>query len=82
MKKYNIEKSKYDLLKVDVTDDYGYETTVYEKNIFDASKFIVNYWKTQDKRQEDRETMCKTIQKLIELDEQSGILKGNRDGLD
>ena len=82
MRKYNIEKSKYDLLKVDVTDDYGYETTVYEKNIFDASKFIVNYWKTQDKRQEDRETMCKTIQKLIELDEQSGILKGNRDGLD
>ena len=82
MRKYNIEKSKYDLLKVDVTDDYGYETTVYEKNIFDASKFIVNYWKTQDKRQEDRETMCKTIQKLIELDEQGGILKGNRDGLD
>tara|TARA_R100001082_G_scaffold93896_1_gene60741 strand:- start:575 stop:691 length:117 start_codon:yes stop_codon:yes gene_type:complete len=37
---------------------------------------------TQDKRQEERETMCKTIQKLIELDEQSGILKGNRDGLD
>ena len=82
MRKYNIEKSKYNLLKVDVTDDYGYETTVYEKNIFDASKFIVNYWKTQDKRQEDRETMCKTIQKLIELDEQGGILKGNRDGLD
>tara|TARA_R100000315_G_C5142028_1_gene81237 strand:+ start:364 stop:612 length:249 start_codon:yes stop_codon:yes gene_type:complete len=82
MKKYNIEKSKYNLLKVDVTDDYGYETTVYEKNIFDASKFIVNYWMTQDKRQEERETMCKTIQKLIELDEQSGILKGNRDGLD
>ena len=82
MKKYNIEKSKYNLLKVNVTDDYGYETTVYEKNIFDASKFIVNYWKTQDKRQEDRETMCKTIQKLIELDEQGGILKGNRDGLD
>ena len=82
MRKYNIEKSKYNLLKVEVTDDYGYETTVYEKNIFDASKFIVNYWKTQDKRQEDRETMCKTIQKLIELDEQGGILKGNRDGLD
>ena len=68
--------------KVEVWDDYGRYTCVYEKTGIEATRFILDYWEKSEENKKSDELTCKTIQKLIELDEQGGILKGNRDGLD
>ena len=68
--------------QVEVWDEYGDYVEVYENTRISASNFILNWWENSDKRKKQKELEKKTIQKLIKLDEQSKILKGNRDGLD
>tara|TARA_R100000742_G_C4181896_1_gene16745 strand:+ start:290 stop:541 length:252 start_codon:yes stop_codon:yes gene_type:complete len=78
---YKLTPSKYGF-KVEVIDKYGTRTTVYEKTILDASKFIMNYWEKSEERKLSNNLMNKAITNCVELDEKYGILKGNRDGLD
>tara|TARA_A100001391_G_scaffold106791_1_gene71615 strand:- start:468 stop:731 length:264 start_codon:yes stop_codon:yes gene_type:complete len=68
--------------QVEVWDEYGDYVEVYENTRISASNFILNWWENSDKRKKQKELEKKTIQKLIKLDEQGKILKGNRDGLD
>ena len=82
MREYKITKDSDYFFKVEVTDEYGCSTTVYEKNVFDASRFIYNYWKNAKQRKEATDLMNKAIANCIELDEKAGLLKGNRDNLD
>jgi hypothetical protein len=88
MRNYKISEShSKEWLKVEITDEYGCETTVYEKNILDASKFIVKWWSGAKKRKEERESLSRAIQNCIELDKKGGLhftdSRGNhRDGLD
>jgi len=81
MKKYNIT-IEGDFFKVEVSDKYGCETTVYERNILDASKFVYDWWEDTEKRKKSNDLMNKAILNCIKLDKKSGILTGNRDGLD
>tara|TARA_R100000479_G_C6318408_1_gene176780 strand:+ start:480 stop:734 length:255 start_codon:yes stop_codon:yes gene_type:complete len=81
MKKYNIT-IEGDFFKVEVSDKYGCETTVYEKNILDASKFVYDWWEDTENRKKSNDLMNKAILNCIKLDKKSGILTGNRDGLD
>ena len=67
---------------VEVWDDYGNYCGVYEENILNASKFILNYWEKSEENQKSKELLSKAIQNCIELEKKSGILTGNRDGLD
>ena len=57
-------------------------TEVYEKDVVSAWKFIYDYWSKEEENKNSDELMCKTIQKLIELDEKGGLLTSNRDNLD
>jgi len=82
MRKYNITRSNNDFFKVEISDEYGYSTTVYERNVLDASKYIMNWWENADKRKKANDLMHKAIANCIELDKKSGILTGNRDNLD
>ena len=82
MRKYNIIKDSDEFFKVECTDNHGNSTVVYERNILDASKFVIDYWENEDDRQDSKELMHKAILNCIELDKKSGILTGNRDGLD
>lgn len=68
--------------KVEVWDRYGKYVCVYEKNVGDASKFIVNWWDKADENKKKDDLMHKAILNCIELDKKSGILTGNRDSLD
>ena len=81
-RKYNITKDSDDFFKVEVSDEYGFNTTVYERNVLDASKYIINWWENADKRKKANDLMHKAILNCIELDKKAGLLKGNRDGLD
>ena len=68
--------------KVEVWDRYGKYTCVYEKNVGDASKFIVDFWDKADENKKADEVMHKAIMEMQKLDREAGILKGNYDGLD
>ena len=82
MRKYNIIKNSDEFFKVECTDSHGNSTVVYERNILDASKFVMNYWENEDDRQDSKELMHKAMLNMIEIDKKYNITKGNRDGLD
>ena len=79
---YTITKKDNGWYRVEVIDKYGTWTEVYEQSVYDASKFVYEYWDSADKRLEENELMVKAITNCIELDEKYGLLKGNRDCLD
>ena len=68
--------------KVEAWDRYGKYVCVYEKTREDASKFILDYWDKADENKKSDELMSKAIKQMIKLDKESGIVSGNRDGLD
>ena len=68
--------------KVEVWDNHGKYTCVYEKTRISASNFILDWWEKSDENKKNDELMNKAILNCIELDKKGEILKGNRDGLD
>ena len=68
--------------QVEVWDDYGKYVEVYENSMISASMFVLNWWEKSEENKMYDDLMCKTIQKLIKLDEKSGLLTSNRDNLD
>mgnify|MGYP003145235452 FL=1 len=81
-RKYTITKQDNGWCKVEVTDTYGHSVEVYEKNLFNATRFVYEYWTGAEKRREKKELMHRAIQSCIKLDEESGRLRNNRDNLD
>ena len=82
MRKYNITRDSDDFFKVEVSDEYGFNTTVYERNILNASKYVIDWWENADERKHSNDLMNKAVKEMIEIDKRSGILTGNRDNLD
>jgi len=68
--------------QVEVWDDYGKYVEVYENSMISASMFVLNWWEKSEENKMYDELMCKTIQKLIKLDEKGGLLTSNKDNLD
>ena len=68
MRKYNITRDSDDFFKVEVSDKYGFTTTVYERNILDASRYVLNWWENADERKHTNDLMNKAILNCIELD--------------
>ena len=68
--------------KVEVWDDYGKYVCVYEKTREDASDFIMNWWEKSEENKKKDDLWHQAMLEMIEIDKKSGILKGNRDGLD
>ena len=68
--------------KVEVWDEYGAKITVYEKNVYSASEFIINWWMSSGERKKQNDLLNLAIHELHQEDIKNGILKGNRDGLD
>ena len=82
MRKYNITRDSDDFFKVEVSDEYGFNTTVYERNILNASKYVIDWWENADERKHTNDLMNKAILNCIEIDKKSGLLTNNRDNLD
>ena len=68
--------------KVEVYDENGFNTTVYEKNVIQASLFIMKWWENSEERQKSHELLANAIFGCTKLDEELGLLKNNRDNLD
>ena len=80
---YSISKKDGELFNVELTDSYGETYQNYFHTIEEASAWICQIW-------EDEEILQQNSMKLLEdaiygctkLDEELGLLKGNRDNLD
>jgi hypothetical protein len=81
-RKYNITKDCNDFFKVEASDEYGFNTTVYERSLLDASKYVLDWWNSADERRESHNLMNKAILNCIEIDKKNGLLTSNRDNLD
>ena len=68
--------------KVEVFDENGFSNTVYEKDIMQASRFIVDWWENSEERQKSHKLLENAIYGCTKLDEELGLLKGDRDNLD
>ena len=68
--------------KVEVWDDYGKYTCVYEQTREDASNFIMKWWEMSEKNKKKDDLWNKAMINMIEIDKKYNINKGNRDGLD
>ena len=48
--------------RVEVSDEYGYNTTVFEKNVIQASLFINKWWESAEERKETNNRMSKALE--------------------
>jgi len=68
--------------KVEVWDDYGKYTCVYEETREQASDFVMNWWEMSEDNKENDELMHKAMLNMIEIDKKYGVVNSNRDSLD
>ena len=80
-RKYEITPSG-ERFKVKVSDEYNNQTTVYEKNVIQASIFITQWRENTEEREEKHQLLANAIYGCTKLDKELGLLKGNRDNLD
>ena len=68
--------------KVEVWDDYGKYTCVYEKTREEASDFVMDWWQKSEDNKENDKLMHRAMQDMIAIDKKCGVMSGNEDGLD
>ena len=78
-RKYKITRKDDGWFKVQVWNDYGNYSCIYEKDLTIASKYIIDYWEDGGK---SHRLLEDAIWGCTKLDEELGLLKGNRDNLD
>ena len=70
------------VLKVEAWNDFGMKRTVYEKDMDNASEVIYDWWEKSEEEFDKMNLLNRAIRECHEIDKSSGILTGNRDGLD
>ena len=58
----------YELWKVEITDKYGFKTTVYEPTILNACIYVKYFFDTTEKRKNSYDS----IGNMIEIDKKEG----------
>ena len=61
--------------RVEVSDEYGYNTTVFEKNVIQASLFIIKWWESGEKRKENNDLLAKAVLNCKEIDSKNPNLR-------
>ena len=61
--------------KVEVYDENGFNTTVYEKNVIQASLYILEWWENADERKETNDKLAKAILQCKEIDSKNPNLR-------
>ena len=74
MREYNITPDG-DFFKVEVSDEHGYNTTVFEKNVIQASLFIIEWWENGKERKNTNDLMSKAILNCKEIDSKNNNLR-------
>ena len=68
--------------KVEVWNDFGMKRTVYENNMDSASEVVYDWWERSEEEFDKMNLLNSAIHDAHQIDRKSGILTGNRDGLD
>ena len=66
---------KGEWFKVEVSDEYGNNTTVFEKNVIQASLFIIKWWESTEERKHTNDLMSKAILECKEIDSKNPNLR-------
>ena len=61
--------------KVKVSDEYGFNTTVYERSLLDASKYVIDWWENAEERKTTNDLMNKAILECKEIDSKNPNLR-------
>ena len=61
--------------KVEISDEYGYNTTVFEKNVIQASLFIMKWWENTEERKKTNDLLAKAILNCKEIDSKNPNLR-------
>jgi len=61
--------------KVKVSDEYGFNTTVYERSLLDASKYVIDWWENAEERKHSNDLMNKAILECKEIDSKNPNLR-------
>ena len=75
-------RSYWTMLKVEIWNDFGMKRTVYEENVMDASEVVYDWWERSEEEFDKMNLLNRAIHEAHQIDRKSGILTGNRDGLD
>ena len=51
--------------KVEVWNDYGMKREVYERNVIDASKVVLDWWENSDKEYDKMKVQQRCINNLV-----------------
>ena len=78
---YKLTPSTY-TFKVESWNDFGMKRTVYEENIDSASEVVYDWWERSEEEFNKMNLLNRAIHDAHQIDKKSGILTGNRDGLD
>ena len=62
----------YELWKVEITDKYGFKTTVYEPTILNACIYVKYFFDKAEKRQKSREIENKAIESWLNNERKAG----------
>ena len=73
-KEYKITRES-DWFKVEVFDENGFNTTVYEKSVKQASLFIINWWENTEQRKRTNDLMSRAILNCKEIDSKNPNLR-------
>ena len=68
-----VEMSFGTTFKVEIWNDYGMKREVYERNVMDASKVVLDWWENSDKEYNKMKSLSKAIKNCIEIDEKNGM---------
>ena len=61
--------------RVEVSDEYGFNTTVFEKNVIQASLYIAKWWESAKERKHTNDLMSKAILECKEIDSKNPNLR-------
>jgi hypothetical protein len=61
---YKLTPSKYGF-KVEAWNDFGMKRTVYEKDVYDASRVIMDWWEKSEEEFDKRNIHNKCMEKLF-----------------
>ena len=60
--------------KVESWNDFGMKRTVYERNVMDASRIIMDWWENSQKEYDKMTSLDKAIAQCVEIDRKAGRL--------
>ena len=77
---YKITPTTFGMYKVEMWNDYGMKRTIYEEDIDQSSKMIMDWWETSDEEYGKMKSLQVVLNNKVKK-EIKWVKKDNKDGL-